>query len=305
MMDTFAFVPLLVSALRSSTPMAFVLTGEVMGQRAGLVNIGVEGQMLIGASMGFAAAVVTGNPWLGLACGCLAGACLSAAYGLLCLTLKANQITSGVAVLILGSGLSAYFGTPYAGQLIEGFAMIHVQPVPAPVAELLRQITPTMMLGLMAPIAAGSFLYQTRWGLNWRAVGESTEASKALGLRPHLYRWMAVLLGGVLSGLGGAALSVDYTKGWSEGMTSGRGLLAVGLVVITRWNPYWTTPVSMIFGAAETLSLTLQFQGVPLSPYLLATLPYLVPLAVLVAGAAFGKSLNRMPGGLNEVLTAK
>jgi simple sugar transport system permease protein len=281
--------------------MAFVLAGEIMGQRAGVVNIGVEGQMLIGAAGGFGATVLTGNPWLGLLAGALFGAALSSVHGLLCLVCKANQITSGVAVLVLGSGLSSYFGTAYVGKEIDGFAPFTFDFLPRELSEVIRQITPTMLLGLIVPLAAGVFLFRTRPGLCWRAVGESPAVASSLGLSTLRYRWMAILLGGFLSGLGGAAFSVDYTKGWSDGMTNGRGLVALGLVVMARWNPYWTTPVAMIFGAAESLSLTVQLNGMGTSSYLLATLPYLVPLVFLVIDSSIGRSLNRMPASLNDV----
>jgi ABC-type uncharacterized transport system permease subunit len=291
---------LLVSAWRSSTPMAFVLAGEVMGQRAGVVNIGVEGQMLVGAAAGFALALQTGSYWTGLIGGAAAGLVLSALHGVLCLVRRANQITSGVAVFILGSGLSSYFGTSLVGRQLLGAAVPSVFRDWA--GGLLSQTTPTMVIGLLVPLALGWFLFRTRPGLEWRAVGESTSVARALGVHPMAFRWTAILLGGLLSGFGGASLSVDYARSWSEGMTSGRALVAVGLVIMTRWNPLWVTPVALIFGAAETLSLTLQAQGVRLSPYLLETLPYLIPLVLLALDAKVGRNLGLMPASLHEIL---
>jgi simple sugar transport system permease protein len=293
---------LLVSAWRSSTPMAFVLGGEVMGQRAGIVNIGVEGQMLVGAAAGFAIALHTDSYWLGLLGGAAAGLGLSLVHGVLCLVRRANQITSGVAVFIVGSGLSSYFGTPYVGRQLAGSGAAAPALVPAWAGSFLGQATPTMFIGLAVPLGLGLFLYRTRPGLKWRAVGESTPIARALGLHPGTYRWAAIALGGLLSGFGGASLSVDYARSWSEGMTAGRGLVAVGLVVMTRWNPLLTTPVALIFGAAETLSLTLQAQGVHFSPYLLETLPYLIPLAFLAVDAMFGRNQGQMPASLQDIL---
>ena len=298
-----AAVDLVVSALRSSTPMAFVLCGEIMGERAGVVNIGVEGQMLVGASAGFAFTVVTGNPWMGLLMGAAAGGLLSGLHGLLCLVCRANQIASGVAVLAIGAGCSAYFGSPYVGKQIAGFAPLHLPWLPASAAAVLRSFSPTMVLGVAAPLLLGVFLYMTRRGLRWRAVGESPAVSRILGINPLAYRWSAILVGGLLSGLGGAALSVDYAKGWSEGMTTGRGLVALGLVVITRWNPFLTTPVAMIFGAAETLSLSMQSRGVGVSPYLLSLFPYVAPLIVLALYGKFARGRGHMPASLSDILT--
>jgi simple sugar transport system permease protein len=282
--------------------MAFVIAGEVMGQRAGIVNIGVEGQMLVGAAAGFAVAFATNSYWLGLLGGALAGLCLSVVHAWLCLVSHANQITSGVAVFILGSGLSSYFGTRYVGQQIFGDRVDHAAGVQGSLGYLYSQATPTMVLGLAVPVALGLFLYRTRPGLKWRAVGESTQTARTLGLNPAGYRWTAILLGGVCSGFGGAGLSVDYARTWSEGMTAGRGLVAVGLVIMTRWNPLLTTPVALIFGAAETLSLTLQARGVHVSPYLLETLPYLIPLLVLGLDAKFGRNMGKIPASLQEIL---
>ena len=281
--------------------MSFVLAGEIMGQRAGVVNIGIEGQMLVGAVAGFAVALTSGNAFLGLVAGAMAGAGLSSIFAVLCLLCKANQITAGVAILILGSGLSAYFGLPYVGRQISGFAAISIPGLPDWTNYLLHQITPTMLFALVVPIILGGLLFRTRIGLRWRAVGESTTVAWALGFQPGRYRLMAVILGGLMSGFGGAALSVDYTKGWSEGMTAGRGLVALGLVVIARWNPFWTTPVAMIFGLLESLSLVVQSSGLGVSSYLLATLPYVAPILLLGLDARFAGALNRMPASLNNV----
>lgn len=293
---------LFISALRSSTPMAFALCGEIMGERAGVVNIGIEGEMLVGAATAFAAAALTGSPWLGLLAGAAAGAALSVVHGVLCLVCRANQIASGVAVLALGAGCSSYFGTPYVGRQITSFAPFTLPGAAPGVAAVLRAVSPTMVLGLVVPLALGVLLFMTRTGLRWRSVGEAPAAARLLGINVSAYRWTAILLCGVLAGLGGAALSVDYAKGWSEGMTTGRGLVAIGLVVMTRWNPLWTTPVAMIFGAAESLSLSIQSRGVGVSPYLLALFPYLTPLVILALHARFSRRQGYMPASLADIL---
>ena len=283
--------------------MAFALCGEILGERAGIVNIGIEGQMLAGAAAGFGVAVSTGNPWLGLLAGAAAGMTLSLVHGVLCLVCRANQIVSGIAVLAIGAGCSSYFGSPYVGRQVSGFAPLSVPGMPAAVAGVLRSVSPTMVIGIIVPLAFGAALYTTRWGLRWRAVGESPSAARVLGINPTHYRWAAILLGGLLSGIGGAALSVDYAKGWSEGMTAGRGLVALGLVVMTRWNPLFTTPVAMIFGAAESLSLSAQSWGINVSPYLLSLFPYMAPLIVLALHARFSRRRGQMPASLADILT--
>jgi general nucleoside transport system permease protein len=290
----------LVSGLRSCTPLFYVLLGETLTERVGVVNLGVEGQMLIGAFFGFAVTVWTGNPWLGMSAGAGAGMALSAVHGILCVALKANFFASGVALWMLGGGLSAYFGINLVGQKINGFPSIPWGPfahIPV-LGQALAQLTPTVLLSLFIGPAVGFWLFRTRPGLRWRAVGESAESARTMGIVPERIKWQGILAGGFLSGFGGASLSVDYTRNWIEWMTAGRGLIAVGLVIVARWNPYLALPAAFLFGATEALTLRLQSMGVKLSPYLLSTLPYLVCLAVLVYGYWRARQRGGMPRDL-------
>lgn len=273
---------LAVSALRSATPLLFTLLGECLTQRAGLVNLGVEGQMLIGAVAGYGMAATCGDPVLGLAAGAAAGTALSVVYAMLVVGARAHPFASGLAVWMLGFGLSAYAGTGLVGQRIDGFA------------PLVAGVTPCMLLALSLVPAIALFLYGTRWGLAWRAVGESAAAARAAGWSPSAIAVAGVLLGGALSGLGGAALSVDYTRTWAEGMTAGRGLVAVGLVIVARWNPWLTLPAALLFGVAEALSLRLQAADAGVSAHLLHMLPYLASLAVFTVTCL---RLRRQGGG--------
>ena len=296
-------VGVLLSGLRSATPLLYVLLGETLTERTGVVNLGVEGQMLLGAFAGFAATVVTAKPWVGLAVGAIAGLLLSVVHGALCLGLGANYFASGVAVWMLGGGLSAYFGISMVGQRIDGFAPIPfggLSKIPV-LGPAIDQLTPTVFLAIFLCAAAGFFLYRTKLGLYWRAVGESAESASTMGIRPLWIKWQGVLVGGLLSGLGGASLSVDYTRNWIEWMTAGRGLIAVGLVIVARWNPFLALPAALLFGATEALTLRLQTLGVEVSPYLLGTLPYLVCLAVLIYGYRRARSRGGMPRDLAAV----
>ena len=225
---TAAFI---ASTLRSSAPLLFVLLGECLTQRTGVINLGIEGEMLMGAVFGFIVAAETGNPWLGIAAGAAAGMGLSIVHAALCIGCHANQIASGLAVMLLGIGLSAYIGRPYVGSAIDGLGAVNAGPLGAiPIlGAVIEQITPTVVLAIaLVPIAA-LFLARTRTGMIWRAVGESTEVVTALGLNAARTRIAAISVGGILAGLGGAALSVDYTLTWAQEMTKGRGLIAVGL----------------------------------------------------------------------------
>jgi len=298
-----AIFGLLTIALLTATPVLLAMLGETLTERAGIVNLGVEGQMLVGAAAGFAATHASGNPWMGLAVGALAGMALSSVHAFLCLGLGVNQIASGLAMMFLGDGLSSFYGTPLVGQQISGFhGLDHSWVATIPLAGgFLAQLTPTVYLGLALVVACGLFLYRTQWGLVWRSAGESADALRMLGQHPGAVRPAAVLTGGLFTGLAGAALSVDYTRTWVEEMTAGRGLLAVGLVIVARWNPWLALPVALIYGLSDALSLRLQSMGSDISPYLLGTLPYLVPLIVLLLSYRASQRGTSMPQELAGV----
>ena len=263
-----------MSALRSAAPLLLVLLGECLTQRVGRINLGVEGQMLMGAVAGYGVTAMSGEPWLGMAAGAAAGALLSTVYALLTVAARADQFASGLAVLMLGFGVSAYVGSGLVGLRIEGFA------------TGVGGITPTLWLAVgLVPVVA-LWLYGTRTGLVWRAVGESPAAARAAGITPWRVIVAGIAIGGVFSGLGGAALSVDHTRSWAEGMTAGRGLIAVGLVIVARWNPWLTLPAALLFGLAEALSLRLQAGGSAVPAHLLHTLPYVASLVVFVVTCA-------------------
>ena len=305
-MEYFAteLLTLLFAALRSATPVLAVVLGEAMTQRSGVINLGVEGQMLLGAMTGFAVASVTGDPWLGVMAACFAGIALSMVHAILVLGCGANQIASGVAVLILGGGLSAYYGTPFVGDKIDTLGNLNhtfVSDIPL-LGQFLGPITPTVLITLLAIPAISIFLFRTRTGLRWRSTGESQDITRNLGHNPMHYQLAAIAFGGLMSGFAGAALAVDYTANWVEGMTAGRGLVAVGLVIVARWNPWYALPAALLFGASEALNLKLQSWGVNISPYLLATLPYMIPLSVLMLSyRGLRASGGGMPAGLSVV----
>ena len=289
MLDNTLLDGLAISSIRAATPLLFVLLGECLTQRVGRINLGVEGQMLVGAATGYGVAAASGNPWLGLLAGAAAGTALSLVYALLTLPARANQFARGLAVWMLGFGLSAYAGASLVGQRVEGFT------------PLAGGMTPTMVLALVLVPCIGTWLYTTRTGLAWRAVGESPDVAKAAGVRPALTIALGIAAGGILSGLGGAALSVDYTRTWAEGMSGGRGLVAVGLVIVARWNPWLTLPAVLLFGCAEAMSLRLQAANSAVPAHLLHTLPYLASLAVF-AIACLRLRDSGAPAALKNVL---
>lgn len=290
-MDDAVVLAWAAATLRAATPLLLVLLGETLTQRAGIVNLGVEGQMLMGAVVGFAVAATFGNPFFALMAGAAAGLTLSLMHAALCLGFRANQLGSGIAVWILGLGLSAYVGRPYIGGKVETFGTV-------------LGMSPVIWAVLLLAPLIGAWLYGTRTGLTWRAVGESVEHASALGIRPRIVQLQAVLAGGLLSGLGGAVLSVDYTQTWANELTKGRGLVAVGLVIVARWNPFLVLPTALLFGLCEAAVLRFQVMGLQISSYLLACLPYAMCLAVLVlTHVATGRS-SHMPESLKGVFDA-
>lgn len=304
-MDTFDILAtgFAMSALRSATPITLALVGETLTQRTGVINLGIEGQMLIGAMCGYAAAAAWGDPWMGLVAGATAGLTLAIVHAALVVGARANQFVSGLAVWMLGAGLSAYYGSALVGRQIASFPSLPGgwwTDVPV-VGPLLSGMTPTVVLALLAVPLASLWLGRTRTGLRWRAVGESPEDARAAGVDPARVQIAAILTGGLLTGLGGAALSVDYTRTWAEGMSAGRGLVAVGLVIVARWNPAWALPAALLFGGTEALSLRLQAANAGVSAQLLHTLPYLASLLVLALTHLRDRG-TRAPAGLRAVL---
>jgi general nucleoside transport system permease protein len=293
--------------LRSSTPLMMVTLGETLTQRVGIVNLGIEGQMLCGACTGFAVAAQTGSPALGLAAGAIAGLLLSVIHSALCLTCEANQIGSGIAVWTLGLGLTSYFGRSVIGGKVSGLAPLagsKFSDVPL-VGPILTQLTFIAPAAIIIVLVAGFWLYRTRTGLNWRIVGESSQAARALGLRPVMIQAQGILVGGLLSGFAGAILSVDYTQTWANEMTKGRGFVAVGLVIVARWNPYLVLPVVLLFGLSEAATLRLQATGLSLSLYLIACLPYFVCLLCVIIVSIREGRIGGMPAELASVFDRK
>lgn len=293
-----------VATLRSATPLILVTLGETLTQRTGIINLGVEGEMLAGACVGFAVAVTTGSPWLGLGAGALAGAALSLVHAGLVLGARASQIASGIAVWMIALGATTYFGRAFVGR--------QVTPLPTltdaggdrtVVSVLLGQTSVIVPVAVALVLFCAWWLSSTRPGLAWRVVGESASVAAENGLNPTLIRLQAIVTGGLLAGLGGAVLSVDYTQTWAQEITKGRGLIAVGLVIVARWKPLLVLPICILFGLAEVAVLRAQAAGVESSSYLIATAPYLVVLAVVVLGQVFARRSSAMPADLRAVFS--
>ncbi len=277
-------VAVLAAAVRAGTPVLFATLGEIFAERAGVLNLGVEGMMLVGALAGFAATARTGNPWIGALVAAAVGGGLSLLHAFLSVTLRANQVASGLALTIFGTGLSAFLGRGYVGVPAAGF-----HPVPLPwlahlpvLGPVLFQQDPLIYLSYLIVPAAWYVLYRTRWGLDIRAVGEHPEAADAMGVDVARVRYACVVVGGLLAGLGGAFLSTAYTSMWIENMTAGRGWIAVALVIFATWDPLRAVLGAYLFGGVNALQLHIQATGTTLPTYLLLMAPYVFTIVVLV-----------------------
>lgn len=283
-MNLLAILGVLSSAIFSGTSLLYVTLGETIHQRSGIVNLGLEGVMLISASSGFAITAISGNPYLGVITAMIIGGLMNMIMGFMIITRKANQLASGLALMFFGFGLSALIGKPYVGTRINALPRI---PLPG-LSNLPRLYSSLFKFDILIIIAVPVaifiwwLLFRTRWGLGLRAVGENADTAFASGRNPFLIRFQALFFGGMLSGLGAAHLSIAYTMNWSEYMTAGRGFIAVALVIFSKWHPLRAILGALLFSAAVAFQLLLQSSGVKISPFLLDTIPYVLTLLVLI-----------------------
>lgn len=282
-MNTALLVGIVASSIMSGTSLLYATLGEVVGERAGIVNLGLEGIMLIGAATGFAATALTGSPYLGIVSAALAGSTVNLVFAYLVVGRHANQLATGLSLMFFGIGMSALIGRPFFGALIEGLPRLTV-PGLAPGGTAARLLGYDIMVLLAVPASLFTWwlVFRTRWGLGLRTVGENPAAAFAAGLRPRRLQYQALIFAGALGGLGGAHMSVALTLTWAEGMTAGRGFIAIALVIFAKWNPLWAIAGALLFGAAEGLQLQLQAVGADVSPFIMNMTPYLLTLAVLV-----------------------
>ncbi len=277
-------IAIVIATLGAGTPLVFAALGELVTEKSGVLNLGVEGMMLIGAVSGFAVAADSGNLWLGVLVAVLAGAAMSLIFGVLTLTFQANQVASGLALTIFGVGASAYIGLDYTSVSLDGMAPLHIPllsglPIIGP---MLFSLDPLLYFSFLMLLMVSWFLYRSKLGLLLRGVGEAPESAHAIGYPVILIRYLAVLFGGAMAGLGGAYLALVYTPLWVEGMTAGRGWIALALVVFSTWRPGRVMLGAYLFGGVTILQFHIQGLGVDIPAQLLSTLPYLATILVLV-----------------------
>jgi general nucleoside transport system permease protein len=284
-----AFTAIALTVITAATPLLLAALGELVAERSGVLNLGVEGMMLAGAVAGFAATLTTGSHALGILAAALAGAALALVFAVLTLSLLANQVATGLALTIFGIGLSALVGSSFVGTpspRLPRLELPGLSDVPV-LGPLLFGQDALVYLSILLTVAVAWFLSRTRAGMILRACGENADAAHALGHPVRRARYLAVLFGGALAGLGGAYLSLAYTPMWIEAMTAGRGWIALALVVFAAWRPWRLLLGAYLFGSATILQLHAQGWGVFAVPsQVLSMLPYLATVLVLVVISA-------------------
>ena len=294
-------VPLAIIAgtMRGGTPFLFVSLGECLTEKSGKINLGLEGTLLTGAMAAYGTSYLTGSPWLGVLAAGVAGALLGCIHGWLSQQLRVNDVAVGIAMIIFGSGVAFFFGKPFIQPKATQLPTIDLggwSDTPAIQAAL--QISPLFLIGLaIAPLMAW-FFKSTRWGLFIRAVGDSPEAARAMGVSIFKVRMLSVIAGSFLAGIGGAALSLYYPGLWTERISSGQGLMAVALVIFARWNPIACLWASLLFGGAQAIGPALQSIGIEDGYYLFNAAPYVLTLVIMILTCSPKRTLSGVPGAL-------
>lgn len=275
---------ILLSVITAATPLVLAAIGELVAERSGVLNLGVEGMMIMGAVCAFAATQLTGSPYIGALAGMVAGVLFALLFGFLTLTLVANQVATGLALTLLGLGVSGMLGESFLG--MQG---IKLQPIAIPVLSEIPFIGPLLfrqdaIFYVSIAIVAGVhwFLFRSRAGLKLRAVGDSHASAHALGVGVVRTRYLALLFGGACAGLAGAQLSLVYTPQWVENMSAGRGWIALALVVFASWRPWRVVAGGYLFGAVSISQLHAQAFGIGIPSQFLSSLPYVATIVVLI-----------------------
>jgi len=278
-------IAILATAITAGTPILYAALGEILTERAGILNLGVEGMMLVGAVSGFIAAFHTSSPWTGIIVAMFAGGAMASIHALLTITLRANQTVSGLSLTIFGIGLSGYLGKPIVGTPLE----TSFKALELPILSSIPFIGPIMFkqdalvyLSYIIVLVMWFFIYRTKTGLNLRAVGENPAAADSLGINVFCVKYVYVIIGGMLAGIGGAYLSLMYVPTWMENIVAGRGWIAVALVIFATWNPAHAILGAYIFGGIDALGFRLQVMDIMIPSYFLKMLPYIFTIIVLI-----------------------
>lgn len=294
-------------AVQAGTPLLFATLGEIITEKVGNLNLGVEGMMLIGAVAGFSMGFATHNPLLAMLGAFIAGGAAALIFAFLTVTLRVNQVVTGLSLTIFGAGVSGFAGKALAGKVVPEDIKVFFAHIKIPVlgdipllGKVLFQQDWFIYFGYLLVVIVGIYLYKTKIGLNIRMVGENPAAADASGINVSFYKYVHILLGGALCGLGGAYLALVYVPAWQENITAGRGWIAVALVIFATWNPYKALLGSYFFGALSVVGLYLQKFDIKISLFLIDMLPYVVTIVVLIFISLKRVKENSPPKALGE-----
>lgn len=289
-------VSILSIAIVAGTSLVFATIGEILTERSGILNLGVEGMMIMGAVTGFAVAFHTESAWLGAGFAMIVGGLMALIHAFLTITLRADQVVSGLALTLFGTGLASFLGQRLgpAGAPLVGLRGPRFQDISLPILgdipyigeALFNQDVLVYIMYLFVPLC-WFFIYRTRPGLHLRAVGESPQTTDAMGVNVFKLRYLYTVVGGMLVGLGGAHLSLAYTPGWSENLTGGRGWIVIALVIFATWNPVRAVLGALLFGGVNAIQFRLQASGTTIPASLLNMTPYILTVVVLVVITLF------------------
>ena len=288
-------------ALRVGTPFLFVSLGECLTEKSGRINLGLEGVLVLSAMSAFGGAYLTGSPWLGVLMGACAGALLATLHGVLCSLPRVNDVATGIALMLLGTGLAFYLGKPLIQPQAPQLPAIALGGwSDSGVVQAALQINALLPIGLALAVALWWAFARTRWGLLVRLAGDSANATRALGYSVSGIRIAATAAGGFMAGLGGASLTLFYPGSWNEGISSGQGLIAVALVIFARWSPLRCVGAAMLFGGAGAIGPAMQSVGIGWGYHLFNTVPYVLTLVILVLTCKPGSVAVGSPGELSS-----
>ena len=297
----------LAAAIVAGTPLLFATVGELITEKSGSINLGVEGMMLMGACIGFVVGLATGNPVLALGGAALAGAGGALIFAILTVTLRANQVVTGLTLTIFGTGFTRFVGQDMVGAVIPGELRTSFAKVELPGLSDIPFFGPVFFrqdvfvyLGYIIVILVAIYMFRTRVGLNMRAVGENAGAADASGINVALYKYAHIVLGGALCGLGGAYLSLVTVPIWQVDVVGGRGWIAVALVIFASWNPIKALFAAFLFGGLGILGLRLQSMGVHVSQYLVDMIPYMATILIVIISTMRNRKEGMPPSDLSN-----
>ncbi len=297
----------LAACVVAGVPLLFATVGEVITEKAGNTNLGVEGMMLMGAVMAYVTATGTLSPFATVLAAALAGACGALIYAVLTISLRANQIVTGLTLTIFGTGFAKFVGQPYLGKAVPAEVTQFFVKRPIPLLGDIPLLGPVFFrqdvfvyFSYLVCILAAVYLYKTRLGVNLKAVGENTAAADASGINVTLYKYVHVVIGGALAGLGGAYLSIVRIPLWQEDVVNGRGWIAVALVIFVAWNPIKAFFGAIVFGGLSIMGMKLQVMGVGISQYVFDMIPYLATIIILVFSTHKKRRESQPPADLSN-----